>query len=103
MASLFGHASTGSRNTAFSAPGAYVCRLRIPELGESDHASKNERVQQDLEALRRMKCVDTGSHSIVKTRAFGGSMAANYAAEENSRQGMSLHAIAIVERRKKKM
>ena len=102
MACLFENASS-SRNTPSSAPGAYVRRLRIPELGGSDQASKNEGVQQDLEVLRRMKCVDTGSRSIVKTRAFGGSMAANYAVEENTRQGMSLQAVAIVERRKKKI
>ena len=100
MSALFGGAST-SRETPAAARGAYVRSLKVPELKEGDQVSKNERIQLEVEGLRKLNRVGSGVHSIVQTRAFGGSMAANYAVDEGLPQGPSLGFVAIMERKKK--
>ena len=96
MAALFGNASASSGPT--NAPGAYVCRLKIPELEMGSQASQNQKIQREVEALRTMKRVGSGSQAIVKTKAFGGTMAANYAAEGDQSKARSLEWINIVAR-----
>lgn len=99
MAALFDNAGASSYGPTRLEPGAYVRRLKIPQLGEDQQASRNQQIQREVEALRFMKRVGTGSHALVKTRAFGGSLAANHAVEgvEHS-TGLSLESLVIVER-----
>ena len=76
--------------------------MKIPELGEGQQASRNQQIQREVDALRYMKRVGTGSHALVKTRAFGGSLAANHAAEgADKSKGLSLECMAIVEKLKR--
>ena len=100
MHALFCNAS-GSCGPTKGAPGAYVRRLKIPELDKGNMASQNEKIQSEVEALRTMGRVGSGSHAIVKTKAFGGSMAANYAAGEGRTTAPSLEWMAIMARRKR--
>ena len=57
--------------------GARVCKFKTPELVEGSRASKDEKIQREVDALRRMKRVDNASKVIVKTAAFGGEGPAN--------------------------
>ena len=75
-----------------------VCRLKRPELLETDKASSNTRIQREVEALRNMNKVVTAGAAIVKTRAFGGTETANAGAEEPQVKALPLHLRSVVER-----
>ena len=76
-------------------PGARVCKFRAPELLDK-RASRDEQIQCEIEALRRIRRVDTGSHTIVKSAAFGGDGSAQPV--QGDGKMMSLHAIGVLER-----
>ncbi|KAI0705842.1 hypothetical protein BC835DRAFT_1302611 [Cytidiella melzeri] len=78
--------------------GARVRQFKTPELLDTDKASRNERIQREVEALRNMNKVGTGSAAIVKTRAFGGSETANAGVQESQVRALPLHLKSIVER-----
>lgn len=82
--------------------GARVCQFKIPELLETDKASKNVRIQREVEALRALNKVVANSAALVKTRAFGGcephNAAANTAQESRA---LPLHCKSVVDRIKR--
>lgn len=100
MTALFGNAGSSCKPTRLE-PSAYVRRLNIPELGEGDQASQDQRIQREVDALRSMKRVGSGSHALIKTRAFGGSSTASYDVVGRPVK-ISLECIVIVEKSGKK-
>lgn len=98
IASMFSSAGVKPPPT-LARDGARVCRLRTPELLETDKASKDARIQREIEALRGLQRVGCGSKIIAKTRAFGGDGPAN--APLSGGVALSLQAIEILERVKK--
>lgn len=82
--------------------GARVCQFKVPELLETDKASKDVRIQREVEALRTMNKVGTNSAALVKTRAFGGSEPHNAAANTvHEGRTLPLHCKNVVDRIKK--
>jgi hypothetical protein len=77
---------------------ARVCQFKRPDLLETDKASRNMRIQREVEALRTMNKVGTAGAAIVKTRAFGGVETANAGAEEPQVKALPLHLRSILER-----
>ena len=80
--------------------GARVCKFKTPELVDK-RVSKNDTIQCEIEALRRIKRVDTGSHTIAKSIIFGGD--GSGAPVEGNGKAMSLHAMGVLERVKERL
>lgn len=78
--------------------GARVCKFKTPELLESDRASRDEKIQREVEALRRLKRVDNGSKVIAKTVAFGGDGPSN--APIGGDEKVSLFGMTVLHRMK---
>lgn len=82
-----------------AAVGARVCRFKAPDLEDGARASKNEAIQCEVEALRKMRRVDCGSKAIVNTVAFGGSGPANVPVEQRGPGAvLSLYTLGVMER-----
>lgn len=75
-----------------------VCQFNTPELLDTDKASSNIRIQREVEALRSMNKVGTGTAAIVKTRAFGGNQPANAGAQELQVHALPLHLRSVIDR-----
>lgn len=98
------YASAGVKAPYTPAPvvQARLRQFKLPELLDTDKASKNERIQREVEALRSMNKVITGGAALVKTKAFGGSEPHNAAAEEDYEgRALSLQCRSIIERVRK--
>ncbi|KAI0341837.1 hypothetical protein BDW22DRAFT_1358720 [Trametopsis cervina] len=80
------------------AMGPRVCQFRRPDLLETDKASRDAKIQREIEALRNMNRVGTTSAAIVRTRAFGGSGTANAGAMAAEERAIPLHLRKVVER-----
>ena len=99
IAAMYASAGTKAPTQPTVVPlGARVCQFKRPELLETDKASKNVRIQREIEALRSMNKVGTGGAAIIKTRAFGGTDAANRGAQETQVGALPLHLRNVVER-----
>ncbi|KAL4243932.1 hypothetical protein ABKN59_011314 [Abortiporus biennis] len=79
---------------------AWVRKFNLPEILDSDRASKDARTQREVEALRALKRVEVGSVRIVKSKVFGGDGPANVACEDEKTERKSLIAIGILEKRR---
>ena len=91
-------ASSGVRLPPPIRTGARVCRFRSPELLDSDRASRDARIQREIEGLRGLQRVGSGSAVIAKSVAFGGDGPANAPTESPK---LSLQALAVLQRIKK--
>lgn len=100
MAALLGNAGV-AQGPVPAAVGIYVRRLKIPELIEGVHASKNLRIQREVDALRSMNRVRGGSQTLLKIKTFGGRGAVNQENQESD-LGCSLQCISIIEKVKKR-
>ncbi len=81
--------------------GARVCHFKTPDLLDSNKASKDLRIQREVETLRRMNRVGSGSSVIARSRAFGGSGPANPTDSEPSGPTVSLVCLSIIDRARK--
>ena len=73
LAALYG-SSEATKLAAAVLPGAYVRRLKFPELLDGAKASRNPQTQREIDGLRSMNRVASGGQTLVKTRAFGGNI-----------------------------
>lgn len=96
MAALFGAAGVAPP-PAHRAPGAFVRKLKIPELRDSQ-ASQDARTQREVEALRSLRRVDVGSRVIVKTGYFGGDGPANVEGAGAEGPAVALSCLGVIER-----
>lgn len=79
---------------------AHVRKFNLPELLDSHRASKDERTQREVEALRTMNRVGTGSLALTRTRTFGGNGPANIQIdrEEAGEAGISLYCLSLLKK-----
>lgn len=99
IAALFGGSVKGLPSKD-ARTGARVCKFKTPELLDSDRASKNEQIQREVEALRKLKRVDNGSKVIAKTKAFGGDGPSNAPLDI---QKISLIGMSVLEKVKEEV
>ncbi|GJE92933.1 hypothetical protein PsYK624_090920 [Phanerochaete sordida] len=100
MAALFDKIEP-AQGPAAPAPPAYVRRLKMPELAQGAQASKNAKIQREVEALRSLNRVGNGGQRLLKTKAFGGNGVANRQDREKQQNRYSLECISVIERIKR--
>ena len=71
LAALYGAAGPSKLAVVSIVPGAYVRRLKMPDLLEGEKASRNPQIQREIDGLRSMSCVASSSQSLVESRLLG--------------------------------
>lgn len=92
-----------SKGTQQPRKAAHVRKFSLPQLLDTDRASKDEKTEREVDGLRTMKRAGTGSVALTRTHAFGGDGGANVVNEiDETRAGVSLQCLSILERYRKK-
>ncbi|THH30301.1 hypothetical protein EUX98_g3881 [Antrodiella citrinella] len=100
QARIFALTRHSSSGPAPFMPSAHIRRLCAPAWSDRDYV--DQRTQREIEALRVIKRVDKGGENIVTKKMFDRKWDENGAVEGGEKKGMSLSALGVLMRYKKK-